>query len=46
MTTLAFALSRSLVRELREGDEIVVTRLDHDANVTPWEPWATRRFPA
>lgn len=36
MTTLAFALSRSLVRELEEGDEIVVTRLDHDANISPW----------
>lgn len=36
MTTLAFALSRSLVRELREGDEIIVTRLDHDANISPW----------
>ena len=36
MTTLAFALSRSLVRELAEGDEIVVTRLDHDANISPW----------
>jgi cysteine desulfurase family protein (TIGR01976 family) len=36
MTTLAFALSRSLVRELKKGDEIVVTRLDHDANISPW----------
>ena len=36
MTTLAFALSRSLVRELGEGDEIIVTRLDHDANISPW----------
>jgi cysteine desulfurase family protein (TIGR01976 family) len=36
MTTLAFALSRSLVRELGEGDEIVVTHLDHDANISPW----------
>lgn len=36
MTTLTFALSRSLSRELRSGDEIVVTRLDHDANVAPW----------
>ena len=36
MTTLAFALSRALVRELREGDEVVVTRLDHDANIAPW----------
>jgi cysteine desulfurase family protein (TIGR01976 family) len=36
MTTLTFALSRSLARTWRPGDEIVVTRLDHDANVTPW----------
>ena len=36
MTTLNFALSRTAGRELREGDEIVVTRLDHDANVSPW----------
>ncbi len=36
MTSLTFALSRALAREWREGDEVVVTRLDHDANVTPW----------
>jgi cysteine desulfurase family protein (TIGR01976 family) len=36
MTTLTFALSRSLGRDLKPGDEIVVTRLDHDANVSPW----------
>jgi cysteine desulfurase family protein (TIGR01976 family) len=36
MTTLTFALSRSLARTLRVGDEIVVTRLDHDANIAPW----------
>jgi len=36
MTTLTFALSRALGRELNPGDEIVVTRLDHDANVSPW----------
>ncbi len=36
MTTLTFALSRSLGREIAPGDEIVVTRLDHDANVAPW----------
>ena len=35
-TTLAFALSRSLARRLKQGDEVVVTRLDHDANVAPW----------
>ena len=36
MTTLAFAVSRSVARELRPGDEVVVTRLDHDANIAPW----------
>jgi len=36
MTTLTFAVSRAIGRELRPGDEIVVTRLDHDANVSPW----------
>ena len=36
MTTLNFALSRTAAREFRAGDEIVVTRLDHDANVSPW----------
>jgi cysteine desulfurase family protein (TIGR01976 family) len=36
MTTLTFALSRALGRDLRDGDEIVVTNLDHDANVAPW----------
>jgi cysteine desulfurase family protein (TIGR01976 family) len=36
MTTLTFAVSRAIGRTLRRGDEIVVTRLDHDANVAPW----------
>jgi cysteine desulfurase family protein (TIGR01976 family) len=36
MTSLTFAMSRSLARRWQSGDEIVVTRLDHDANVTPW----------
>jgi cysteine desulfurase family protein (TIGR01976 family) len=36
MTTLTFGLSRALGRELRRGDELVVTRLDHDANIAPW----------
>jgi cysteine desulfurase family protein (TIGR01976 family) len=36
MTTLTFHLSRSLAQGLRPGDEIVVTRLDHDANISPW----------
>jgi cysteine desulfurase family protein (TIGR01976 family) len=36
MTTLNFALSRTLGRGLRAGDEIVATKLDHDANIAPW----------
>jgi cysteine desulfurase family protein (TIGR01976 family) len=36
MTTLAFALTRTAGREWQEGDEILVTKLDHDANVSPW----------
>ena len=36
MTSLTFHVSRSLARELGPGDEVVVTRLDHDENVMPW----------
>jgi cysteine desulfurase family protein (TIGR01976 family) len=36
MTTLTFALSRALARTWKPGDEIIVSRLDHDANVSPW----------
>jgi len=36
MTSLNFTLTRTLGRELKPGDEIVVTRLDHDGNVAPW----------
>ena len=36
MTTLNFALSRTAAREWSDGDEVVVTRLDHDGNVSPW----------
>jgi cysteine desulfurase family protein (TIGR01976 family) len=36
MTTLTLYISRSLARLWKRGDEIVVTRLDHDANITPW----------
>jgi cysteine desulfurase family protein (TIGR01976 family) len=36
MTTLTYAMSRAIGRDLGPGDEILVTRLDHDANVTPW----------
>jgi cysteine desulfurase family protein (TIGR01976 family) len=36
MTTLNFALTRTVGRTLQAGDEIVVTQLDHDGNVSPW----------
>jgi cysteine desulfurase family protein (TIGR01976 family) len=36
MSTLNFALTRSAAREFRAGDEIIVTSLDHDANISPW----------
>lgn len=36
MTTLTFAMARSLSRAWQPGDEVVLTRLDHDANVSPW----------
>jgi len=35
-TTLLFAFSRAVGRELGPGDEVLVTTLDHDANITPW----------
>ena len=37
MTTLTYAMSRALGRELGPGDEIVLTLLDHDANFSPWK---------
>jgi len=43
MTTLAFHLSRGLARSWKEGDEIVVTELDHHANVAPWRAIARDR---
>jgi len=36
MTTLTFQLSRSLGRRFRPGDELIVTRMDHEGNVSPW----------
>lgn len=36
MTAMNFLLTRAFARTLRAGDEVVVTRLDHDANVSPW----------
>ena len=43
MTTMTFAFSRSLARTWKSGDEIIVTQLDHDANVTPWVMAAQER---
>ena len=36
MTSLTFAIGRAIGRELKAGDEILLTHLDHDANVSPW----------
>lgn len=36
MTSLTFSLSRSIGRTIKPGDEIIVTHLDHDANIAPW----------
>ena len=36
MTSLTFSLSRALAQRWQPGDEIVLTRLDHDANISPW----------
>lgn len=36
MTTLTFAMSRALGKTFKAGDEIIVTRMDHDGNVAPW----------
>lgn len=43
MTSLTFNLSRSLAHELQPDDEIIVTRLDHDANISPWLKIADER---
>jgi cysteine desulfurase family protein (TIGR01976 family) len=43
MTALTFAMSRSLGRTLAPGDEIVLTRMDHDGNVAPWLAMAAER---
>ena len=43
MTSLTFHVSRSLAQELKPGDEVVVTRLDHEANVMPWALVAQER---
>lgn len=36
MTSLTFSVSRAISRSWQPGDEVIVTRLDHDANITPW----------
>ena len=43
MTTLTFAISRAIGRDLKPGDEILLTRLDHDANFSPWTAMAEDR---
>ena len=43
MTSLTFSLSRALARDWQAGDEIVLSRLDHDANISPWLQAATDR---
>jgi cysteine desulfurase family protein (TIGR01976 family) len=42
MTSLTFAISRSIGRELDPGDEILLTHLDHDANISPWRAFEER----
>jgi cysteine desulfurase family protein (TIGR01976 family) len=42
MTTLTFALSRAIAREVVPGDEIITTGMDHDADVAPWRALAER----
>lgn len=36
MTSLTFHMSRSICRDFKPGDEIVVTRMDHEGNIGPW----------
>lgn len=43
MTALTFQISRSIAQTLRSGDEIIVTRMDHDANIAPWLAIARER---
>ncbi|MEO8285505.1 MAG: cysteine desulfurase-like protein [Chloroflexota bacterium] len=42
MTTLTYAISRAMGRTFAPGDEVIVTDLDHDANITPWMDLAER----
>jgi selenocysteine lyase/cysteine desulfurase len=43
MTSLTFAMSRALAKTWRPGSEIIVTSLDHDANISPWKLAAADR---
>lgn len=43
MTALTFMISRSLAHEIEPGDEIVVTKMDHDGNIAPWLEMARER---
>ena len=43
MTSLTFALSRALAKTWEPGSEVIVTSLDHDANITPWKLAAADR---
>jgi selenocysteine lyase/cysteine desulfurase len=36
MTTLTYQLSRSLAHQFAPGDEIIISRMEHEGNVTPW----------
>ena len=45
MTALTFDLARTLAATWRPGDEVIVTRLDHDANIRPWLYAAQRSAP-
>jgi cysteine desulfurase family protein (TIGR01976 family) len=42
MTTLTYRLADTLSKDWAEGDEVIVSRLDHDANVRPWVQYAAR----
>jgi cysteine desulfurase family protein (TIGR01976 family) len=42
MTTLTYLFSRALGRDFAPGDEVIVTELDHDANISPWLDLAER----
>jgi cysteine desulfurase family protein (TIGR01976 family) len=42
MTTLTYRLADTLAKDWAEGDEVIVSRLDHDANVRPWVQFAAR----